>query len=254
MDRKQIVHTLEELTGVKAKYLGAPSFEYQIAVAEETYTIDRFGKVITSAGLEIEFERLLSGAQKENETTKMKEVTNETLEFEISLPMEGHTGITLRNLVNMIYSKQVLIKKVFELEEDIVNVDFIEEINSVNIQTLEEFKAEIAGKEDIGYRKIEFDFTNNTITFKFARNLQEPDKLEAYTQFVTLLSQNARALKYVSSKPTATDNFKFTMRTWLIRLGFVGKEYKKSREVILKNLEGNGAFRRPKERGEVEEI
>jgi hypothetical protein len=58
-----------------------------------------------------------------------------------------------------------------------------------------------------------------------------------------MLCKYAKELKYASYKPTLTDNDKFTMRTWLIRLGFVGDDFKEARQELLKNLSGNGAFR-----------
>ncbi len=224
MDRKKIIETLEEYTGVKSKYLGAPSFAYQISINEKTYKIDRFGK-ITLEGAEVEIEALINGTEKEVAAQELAQ-ENEALELEVTIPMEGHTGATLRNMLNMLYSKQPIIKKVFEFEEDILKTDFITELNKVSIKTVEEFKTELARKQQSAYQGIQFDFTNSTITFKLVKTLQESDKLEAYTQFIALLSQSAKALKYASPKPTATDNYKFTMRTWLIRLGFVGREYK----------------------------
>ncbi len=252
MDRKQIIKALEEYAGVKAKYMGAPSFSYQITINGQTYTIDRIGK-ITLDDVELELEALINkkieeyevaSQEQAQEQAQKQEQEDEALDLEIRIPMEGHTGSTLRNMLNMLYSKQPIIKKVFEIETDILESDFIEGLNKANIQSIEQFKTEIAGKQQSGYRGIQFDFSNNTITFKLVKTLQEADKIEAYTQFISLLSQSAKALKYASPKPTATDNCKFTMRTWLIRLGFVGNEYKKARRLLLKDLEGNGAYRK----------
>jgi hypothetical protein len=254
MDRKQIIKALEEHTGVKAKYMGVPSFAYQITINGRTYTIDRAGR-ITLDDVEVELEALINGMNEDKEiSAREQQQENEVLDLKITIPMEGHTGSTLRNLLNMLYSKQTILKKVFEIEYDILEADFIEGLNKANIQTIEEFKTEIAGKQESGYHGFEFDFTNNTITFKFFKHLQEPDRLEAYTQFISLLSQSARGLKHASPKPTATDNYKFTMRTWLIRLGFVGREYKKSRMLLLQNLEGDGAYRRNNKACEVTDI
>lgn len=276
MDRKQIIKALEECAGVKAKYMGVPSFAYQITINGRTYTIDRAG-IITLDDAEVEFEVLINKRIEENEVAlqelsqaqareqaqeqgQAQEVTqellqeNEALNFEITIPMEGHTGSTLRNMLNMLYSKQPVIKKVFEIEADILQADFIADLNKASIQTIEEFKTGIAGKQESGYHGIEFDFTNNTITFKFFKHIQEQDRLEAYTQFISLLSQSARGLKHASSKPTTTDNFKFTMRVWLIRLGFVGHEYKKSRKLLLQNLEGNSAYRKLERLSENNEV
>jgi len=54
----------------------------------------------------------------------------------------------------------------------------------------------------------------------------------------------AKQVKTASSLPQQTENPKFAMRTWLIRLGFVGEEFETAREVLTKRLPGDGAFRR----------
>jgi hypothetical protein len=166
---------------------------------------------------------------------------------EVVLPMDGHTGVTLRNLVNMINSKQSLITKALGLESDIVTPEFVEGINNVRLATLEDFEASAL---DIGIEKVPgiyFDFRKKTIIFHFIRTFED---IEVAVQFVKALNESAKRLKQSSPKPTETDNEKFTFRTWLIRLGFIGSEYKKAREVFLKNLEGNGAFRKGKPQAE----
>ncbi|QNU66546.1 virulence-related protein [Ruminiclostridium herbifermentans] len=290
MDRKQIIKALEEHAGVKAKYMGVPSFAYQILIEGRFYIIDRLGK-ITLDDVEVQLDALINGTNEEKEVVvqelsqvqareqaqeqapeqaqgqaqkqaqeKVQELAqkraqdNEALDFEITIPLNGHTGATLRNMLNMLYSKQPVIKKAFEIEADILQADFIADLNKASIQTIDEFKNEIAEKQQSGFNGIEFDFTNNTITFKFFRHLQEPDRLEAYTHFASLLSQSARSLKHASPKPTTTDNFKFTMRVWLIRLGFVGNQYKRARKLLLQNLEGNSAYRKLERLSENNEV
>ena len=65
----------------------------------------------------------------------------------------------------------------------------------------------------------------------------------AYAQFVAGLADLAWRQKRVSKNPVTTDNDRFTFRTFLIRLGMVGEEYKKARKILLRNLAGNSAFR-----------
>ncbi len=238
MERKEIVKALGEHFGVEPKYMGVPSFAYQIETAEETYTVDRAGKITTSEGVEVELECILSGGKME----EPNEPTDETIYIEVAVPMEGHTGSTLKNLVNMIYSKQALIKKSLSIAGNIVEDDFSKGINEAKTETLEDFKTAI---ESIGENRcpgIEFDFNNNTITFKFLEEAT-PEKVEAYTHLIALLNQNAKALKHASAKAKDTDNDKFTFRVFLIRLGMVGNEYKVTRKVLLEKLEGNSAFR-----------
>ncbi len=233
MERKEIVKALSEHFGVEPKYMGVPSCAYQIETADETYTVDRAGRITTSAGVGVEFETLLNTRNDETEITF----------FEVAVPMEGHTGISLRNLVNMIYSKQALIKKSLGITGNIIEEEFCKVINEAKTGTIEDFKAAI---ESIGTDKcsgIGFDFNNRTITFKFLEGEASPEMVKTYTQFVALLNQNAKALKHASAKSKDTDNDKFTFRVFLIRLGMVGDEYKTARKVLLERLAGNSAFR-----------
>jgi len=58
-------------------------------------------------------------------------------------------------------------------------------------------------------------------------------------------------MKHTSSKPSETENEKHTFRTWLLRLGMIGDEYKTNRKTLLASLEGNGAFSVQKARWEA---
>lgn len=241
MERKEIVKALCDHFGVEPKYMGVPSFAYQIETAEETFTVDRAGKISTSKGNEVELESIINGRVEVEELSDLSET--ETTGFEVAVPMEGHTGITLRNLVNMVYSKQVLIKKSLGITANIVENDFCIRINEAKIETLEDFKTAI---ESVGEKRcpgITFDFNIDSITFKFFEWEASPEKIKAYTQLVALLTQIAKALKHASAKSKDTDNDKFTFRVWLVKIGMVGDEYKTARKVLLEKLEGNSAFR-----------
>lgn len=241
MDRKEIVRALEEHFKVKSKYLGVPSCNYQIQTEDETYTIDRAGKIINSKGEEVELEVLLNIRPKPIEFTEL-EVTS----FEVSVPMEGHTGVTLRNLVNMIYSKQELIKKSLDINEDIIKEEFCIGINEAKIETMEDFKNVVKDVVAKYNSSISFDFENSKLTFKFFEGEVSSEKVKAYTKLVALMNESAKELKRVSTKVKETDNDKFTFRVFLIRLGMVGDEYKDIRKMLLKNLDGNSAFRNGK--------
>lgn len=241
MNRKEMVKVLGEHFNVKPTYLGVPSCNYQIETAIGTYIIDRAGKITDADGKEIEFEILLNGTiEKEAIEPEAEIETDEITGLEISVPMDGHTGQTLRNLVNMICSKQMLIKKALEIDEDIVDEELIKAINEANVGTIEEFKLVI---EQWVSRAIDFDFDNNRITFKLYQEKVDSEKINAYTQLVGLLNQQAKTLRYASAKVKDSDNEKFTFRVWIIRLGMVGDEYKETRKILLRNLTGNSAFR-----------
>lgn len=255
MDRKEIVKVLGEHFGAKPEYMGVPSFAYQIKTEEETYTIDKAGKITNSEGMELELEDILNPIVQE-ETIEVTEEQTEKIQnapFEIAIPMEGYTGITLRNLINMIYSKQELIQKSLGISGYIINEDFVKGINEAEIHTLEEFKREVDNIGKDNCKGIEFDWGNKKISFKFINKEADAEKIKAYTQFIELLDQSAKELKHASAKVSITDNPKFTFRVFLIRLGMVGDKYKTTRKILLKNLEGNAAFRYGKPEKNMEE-
>lgn len=223
MDRKKLVKILGEYLGVKPKYLGAPSFSYQVG----DFTVDREGKIINKAGGKVELEDILNA--------------EEEITIEISFPLEGHNGRTLSNLVNMIYSRQVLIKKALGIEGNLMEEDLIETLNSSEVKTLEDF-LEISGR----FRSNEIKFEEDKIAFK---NIKIEPKVAA--EFLALLNKKSKELKYASAKPINTDNEKYAFRTWLMRLGMIGDEYKATRKVLLQNLTGNGAFRKSGENHEA---
>ena len=51
--------------------------------------------------------------------------------------------------------------------------------------------------------------------------------------------------KRASPSRTQSSNEKYTFRTWLLRLGLIGEEFKTARLHLLKNLEGNIAWKDP---------
>ena len=71
----------------------------------------------------------------------------------------------------------------------------------------------------------------------------DPDEVDAYTQLVHKLCAMAESLQRVSDHALETDNDKYAFRCFLLRLGFIGGEYKTARQILLRNLTGDAAFR-----------
>ena len=75
----------------------------------------------------------------------------------------------------------------------------------------------------------------------------------AYCTFISMLCEFAKNQKRINNKPETTDNPKYTMRCYLLRLGMIGAEYKSTRKVLLRNLSGSSAFRKVGNSNEVSE-
>ncbi len=239
MTRKELVHKLAEHLGVRPVYLAAPSFAYQVG----DYTVDRQGNILDSRGQVMELDALLTGGKEEPVLETITEtVETEPINLEIGLPLEGYDGQSLRNLLHIIYSKQPLIKKALSLDADLVNEEAIAALDQQPMTTLEHFQKALATIRCPG---IDFNFDKETITFKMGQGGDDPEKVQAATQLLGLVNLNARRSKQnISAKVKATDNEKYTFRTWLLRLGMIGDDYRIARKVLLKNLSGTSAFRR----------
>lgn len=85
--------------------------------------------------------------------------------------------------------------------------------------------------------------TDTMISFPWFPFTSDPDEANAYSTFVAKLCDITRRQKRVVATPAETDNDKYAFRCFLLRLGFIGDEYKIARKVLLKNLSGNSAFR-----------
>ena len=95
-------------------------------------------------------------------------------------------------------------------------------------------------------------FTKGTIEFRLfqfdkpadgRKNGLHAGQLKSYIQLCLALSQLAKQVKTASANPQQTENPKYAMRTWLLRLGFIGDEFKTARELYTKRLDGDTAFR-----------
>lgn len=103
----------------------------------------------------------------------------------------------------------------------------------------------IARALDIPATPIEFD--GETVAFPWFTTLPSQDVREAAIELIAALCERAETAARTSSKPPAPGNDKYTMRCFLLSLGFIGPEYKELRRVLLANLDGNAAWRTPRQ-------
>lgn len=128
----------------------------------------------------------------------------------VSMPKESFTPEALENLAKLVKNKGALMARAFQADE------------------------------------VRLTVAEDMVSFPWFPLTANPDETAAYAEFVEKLCGMARRMKRVSGKPTETDNDKYAFRCFLLRLGFIGDEYKAARKILLKNLTGNSAFRHGK--------
>lgn len=89
---------------------------------------------------------------------------------------------------------------------------------------------------------LEYTVTESEVQFPWF-TLEQPEDADAYSRFLTALIDMAKNQKRINNKPDTSDNEKYAFRCFLLRLGFIGTEFKSVRKVLLRNLTGSSAFR-----------
>ena len=98
-------------------------------------------------------------------------------------------------------------------------------------------------KKALGIDDLRFEIRDDRIAFPWFSELPEPDEVKAYTEFISLLCRLSKELKRASSAERQVTNEKYAFRCFLLRLGFIGSEYKTSRKILLRNLSGNSSWK-----------
>ena len=156
----------------------------------------------------------------ENRKTMVKAVPEtaepESTKLTVQMPADYFDEHTLGNLQQICENKAALFQAAFQTDSlDIISSD----------------------------EKVEFPW------FK----VEQDGDADAYCTFISMLCKFAKNQKRINNKPETTDNPKYTMRCYLLRLGMIGTEYKAVRKVLLRNLSGSSAFRKAGNSNEVSE-
>ena len=111
-----------------------------------------------------------------------------------------------------------------------------------NLYALVEAKSELI-KKALGITALPINRIDDRIDFPWFSEDSTPEELQAYMHFITALCDMARNQKRINTCEQKTDNEKYTFRCFLLRLGFIGAEYKTERKILLRNLTGSSAFK-----------
>lgn len=215
-NRKALVKAIADFTGQKAKYNGVPSCSYSIG--EITVTKD--------GALEYEGEEDLADLLKnladagfvseQDAPQRAEDGTVETDRGETESPSESEiTALTV------------------EIPLDKVKVG--------NLTNLLDAKGELI-KKALGIADLPIEILEDRVAFPWFSEA-DPESVKAYTHFISALCKMSMDQQRITAKAKEVDNEKYAFRCFLLRLGFIGAEYKAERKVLLKNLSGSSAFK-----------
>ena len=166
------------------------------------------------------------------------------LDLELAFPVNQHNGVTLRNLVNLIYSRGKLIGKAtgghFHVEQGLVEklkddrytfaiANFINAVSDYEAQHGEALEG--------------LKITSEKVIFTGFPTAPDHEHLTAFGHLAILMNQQALTQKRIQAKEVADENEKYALRIWLLRLGMNGPDFKETRKLLMENLSGHAAFR-----------
>ncbi len=190
----------------------------------------------------------------------------------IHIGAKGHTPQTLRNLANIMASHEMLLASALNLDRGrmhrycrTVDQRFLDQLNRKKPSTMAQLADVWYGSQNANYGRsqhyndsryhmlnLHATFTKGTVEFRLfqfdepadgKRNGLHAGQLKSYIQLCLALSQIAKMVRTASPKPQQTENPKYAMRTWLLRLGFIGEEFETARDILTRRLSGDAAFR-----------
>lgn len=170
------------------------------------------------------------------------------LDLELAFPVSQHNGVTLRNLVNLLFSRGKLIGKAtgghFHVEEGLV--EKLKD-DSCTFAIMNFINAVSDYETEHGAALEGLKITTEKVTFTGFPTAPDHEHLTAFAQLAVLMNQQAISQKRIQAKDVNDENEKYALRTWLLRLGMNGPDFKETRKILMENLSGHAAFRTDEE-------
>ena len=226
-DRKELVNLVAETIGSPAKYQGAPSFAYTI----DFITIDRNGVLSfddrADTGV---IENLLEQLAAHGFNAELPETAPDSPDTAENSEVEEVPGD------EKITEHDETVGLTIYLPKDKANIDLLRQLVQGKSGLI---------KKALGLKDLPIEEDSDEIVFPWFADASDlsPDEVKAYTAFISALCKLSANAKRVSMTEKPVDNEKYAFRCFLLRLGFIGREHKTTRKILLRNLEGSSAFK-----------
>ena len=242
-DRKALAKAIAEELGTSPKYMGPPTFGYQVG----DYIIDRDGDISGE-----DFEALRDFLQRngylpEDEAVADVEQTEpeaETIgnvdQISISVPADDLTAAQMKSLIFMLYTKQYLISKMTGGDLLSIPDTLIARLMENTPEATADFIPLLDTAREDGLTG--FDYSDGKITLTYAAHPDEPERNMVYAMLTARIVKAAKEATRVFPERHEPENEKYFARAWLLRIGYGGADSKAERNLLLKHLKGHSAF------------
>lgn len=214
--RKELVKVIADTTGARAEYKFMPTCNYEIDYftvtkdgtllfddCADSEEVEQVLEAITAAGFECEAQDGEEQLSEEESEAADTAPQSETVGLTVEIPLDK---AAVGNLTKLLDAKGNLIRKA------------------------------------LGITDLRIEVLDDRVAFPWFSQV-DADSAAAYTHFISALCEMSRNAKRVTATEKPVDNEKYAFRCFLLRLGFIGSEYKRERKILLKNLTGSSAFK-----------
>ena len=209
--RKEMVNIISNTVHMKAVYKFMPPCAYVI----DNMTVSKEGTLLWDERTSREnIDRVLEALtaagfsyEGEKQEPELEQADTVEADLTVSLPKDGFSDEALVNLNHLLDAKGTLIKKA------------------------------------LGIESLPLEITDERVSFPWFHRDLTPDEVQTYMNFIANLCAMAKDAKRITATEKPVDNEKYAFRCFLLRLGFIGNEYKTQRKILLRNLTGSSAFK-----------
>ncbi|MEW6065115.1 Putative amidoligase enzyme [Desulforamulus putei DSM 12395] len=279
LSRQRAAQVLSEYFGTRLSHDGGAYDTYSVLDSQ-----NRRWKIVSDASISTECKRgsadstyrveLVSPICKYEDIETIQEIVrklraagaiaNASCGIHVHVDASPHNANTLRNITNIMASKEDLIYKALQVNVarersycKKVEQSFLEELNRKKPKTLEDVSWIWYNGNDGRHQhyhnsryhclNLHSVFQKGTIEFRLFNGTTHAGKIKAYIQLCLAISHQALTQRCASRAKTQSTNEKYTFRTWLLRLGLIGDEFKTARLHLLEHLDGCIAWKDPQQ-------
>ncbi len=254
--RKEMVEAISGIVGMKAVYMRMPTCAYAISnmVVSREGTLTWDGR--TDSGM---VEKVLAGLAQAGFTAEPEETAEEPQETVAESASEAQESATGPQETDADAPEGAAEESAPAEPQDaaigltvaLPRASFTDAALG-NLQKLVDAKGSLI-KKALAVDSLPIETDGEKVSFPWFADGQDGDAAKAYTHFITALCDMARNQKRITAKEKPADNEKYAFRCFLLRLGFIGAEYKGERKILLKNLSGNGSFKSGARKGAADD-
>ena len=256
--RKELVKAISEITGERAVYKFMPTSAFEIGFftvtregrlefpnRSDTEIVEQVLEELSERGYTVissYYDNGKSAIETDNEPTAETATQPDTAMVTENEKVSEETEImaqceTQGNTVPTVESNGI---DRFSIS---MSRDFFDERTLNKLDRTIENKGELF-KMAFKTNDLSYKVTDDQVTFDWFPFIGEEGEGLAYSNFIDLLTKSLKEQKRVNASKAQTENPKFAMRVYLIKLGMVGDEYKQTRKILLRHLAGSSAFRK----------